>query len=108
MSAYLMHRNQDVFPDPDVFDPTRWINQPPKVLRARERYFVPFARGFRMCLGQNLAMCGLYITLGTIFRRYEAFDSPDMGPLTYVDYFNVFSPEDAQPLKEVKAQRVTS
>lgn len=108
MSTYLMHRKPDVFPDPDTFDPARWINQPPEVLRARERCFVPFTRGSRTCLGQNLAMCELYVALGTLFRRYEKFDVQDVGLLSYMDYVNIFNPDDAKPLTEVRAERVTS
>lgn len=61
-----------------------------------------------MCLGQNLALCELYIALGTIFRCYGTFKTTDVGPLTYVDYFNIFHPDHSQPLKDVRAQRVMS
>jgi cytochrome P450 len=103
-----MHRNPEAFPQPDVFDPKRWINQPAEVLRAREACFVPFSKGSRNCLGQNLAMCELYIALGTMFRRYEGFDAVNIGPLTYLDYFNIFHPDDCKPLTALKAERVKS
>jgi len=108
MSAYLMHRNPVAFPDPDVFDPSRWIDQPADVLRAREKCYAPFGRGSRNCIGQNLAMCELYVTFGTLFRRYEEFEAQDIGPLVYVDYFNAAHPDDAQPLTDVRAKRATS
>ncbi len=108
MSNYLMHRNSEAFPDPDVFDPMRWVNQPAEILRARERCFVPFARGSRNCLGQNLALCELYIALGTLFRRYEAFKARDIGRPVYIDYFNIFHPADAKPLMDLTAARASS
>jgi cytochrome P450 len=38
--------NKDIYPDPDKFIPERWINDP-----GLDRYFVPFGKGSRMCLG---------------------------------------------------------
>jgi cytochrome P450 len=95
----MLHRNSDAFPEPTRFDPTRWIDQPAEVAKARERCFVPFSRGSRMCIGQNLAMCELYVTLGTLFRRFDGLQAAYAGPLTYVDYFNSFHPQETQKLK---------
>ncbi|KAF8856412.1 cytochrome P450 [Acephala macrosclerotiorum] len=36
-----------------------------------DRYMVAFSRGTRMCLGINLAKAELYLTVATIFRRFE-------------------------------------
>lgn len=47
---YFVHMDPDIFPEPDNFDPERWI-------RARElgqpldRYLVAFSRGSRQCIG---------------------------------------------------------
>jgi cytochrome P450 len=38
--------NKDIYPDPEKFIPERWINNP-----GLDRYFVPFGKGSRMCLG---------------------------------------------------------
>jgi cytochrome P450 len=99
MSSYLQHRNPEAFPEPSKFDPTRWINQPPEVMRLMEKCFVPFSRGSRMCIGQNLAMCELYVTLGTLFRRFDDLRPTYHGPLEYIDLFNIYHPEEAQKLK---------
>src|SRR5262245_288515 len=99
MSSYMMHRNKDVFPDPATFDPSRWINDAPEIIRSREKCLVPFSRGQRMCIGQNLAMCELYVTLGSLFRRFEHLQTPYLGPLTYLDYFTAYHPDDFPKLK---------
>jgi cytochrome P450 len=57
--------NQSIFPNPESFIPERWINRP-----NLERYFVPFGKGSRSCLGVNLAQAELYITLATVFSRF--------------------------------------
>jgi cytochrome P450 len=38
--------NEDIFKDPKVFRPERWLENP-----ELERYFVPFGKGSRQCLG---------------------------------------------------------
>jgi len=102
MSTWILHRRKDVFPDPDAFDPTRWTGTPEK-LREQERWLVPFSRGTRGCLGQNLAMCELYVTLAMLFRRFEALEAYDCGPedMVYVDAFSAFHPRDARPFRVV-------
>ncbi|KUL84200.1 hypothetical protein ZTR_06934 [Talaromyces verruculosus] len=58
--------NKDIYPDPDKFIPERWINDP-----GLDRYFVPFGKGSRMCLGINLAQAELYLAIATIFGRFD-------------------------------------
>lgn len=95
MSTYLQHRNTQAFPDPAVFDPERWTG--PSSLAGK--CFVPFSRGSRSCIGQNLAMCEMYVTLGTLFLRFGNLAARDVGELTYVDYLNPFHPDKSQKLK---------
>lgn len=102
MSSWILHRREDVFPNPDVFDPTRWVG-PPEELREQERCFVPFSSGTRSCLGQNLAMCEMYVTLAMIFRRFEALEAYDCGPedMVYVEAFSAFHPRKARSFRVV-------
>ncbi|KAK3346444.1 cytochrome P450 family protein [Lasiosphaeria hispida] len=66
--------NGDIFEDPGVFRPERWLERP-----ELERYFVPFGKGSRQCLGINLAMAELYITIATVFTqfKFELFDTDE-------------------------------
>lgn len=70
MSAWILHHNTEAFPNPTVFDPDRWMNDDPEKLRFREKCMIPFGRGSRNCIGQNLAMCELYSTVAAIFHRF--------------------------------------
>lgn len=96
-----MHRHPAIFPDPDKFDPQRWMD--PGEARRLDKYFTAFSKGNRMCIGMNLAMCELYVTVGHLFRRFSDLRSLDTGPedLVYEDYFAPFHPENAKPLKIV-------
>lgn len=95
MSSYLIHRNKDIFPNPDTFDPSRWLD--PVALRKLDRYLASFSKAqgsvwewrrfsylsihFKFQKpknqfiltkrGNSLAYSEVYITLGTIFRRYQ-------------------------------------
>ncbi|KEZ38926.1 hypothetical protein SAPIO_CDS10264 [Scedosporium apiospermum] len=66
MTTYDILMNENIFPDPKSFIPERWINHP-----ELEKYFVPFGKGSRQCLGINLAQAELYITIATIYTRFE-------------------------------------
>ena len=49
MTNFLIFRNEDIFPNPRQFVPERWID--PTERRRLEKYFQPFSRGTRNCLG---------------------------------------------------------
>ncbi|KAK7420830.1 hypothetical protein QQZ08_010231 [Neonectria magnoliae] len=101
MSSWMMHHDPVAFPDPEVFDPTCWTN--PSTFHEREKCLVPFSRGRRMCIGHNFAWCELYVTLGTLFRRFE-----DLRPfevtaedMVYEEYFTAFNPPDKRKFRVV-------
>ena len=57
--AYSLHRNPDVFPDPESWKPERWL-QPSDKQEEMKRWFWAFGSGGRMCVGSNLAMQSTY------------------------------------------------
>jgi cytochrome P450 len=50
MSPYTLHRNSDVFPNPLVFNPERWLGEAKEVAEMR-KWFWGFSGGGRMCIG---------------------------------------------------------
>ncbi|TVY42774.1 Cytochrome P450 monooxygenase [Lachnellula subtilissima] len=50
MSAYFMHMDPDIFPEPHKFIPERWLGEYNPLM---DRNFVPFAKGSRGCLGEK-------------------------------------------------------
>lgn len=46
MTTYDILMNKDIFVEPKKFNPQRWIEKP-----ELDKYFVPFGRGSRQCMG---------------------------------------------------------
>jgi len=66
--------NSDIFPEPEKFDPTRWINPQPTKNNPSgrlDKYLTSFSKGSRSCLGINLAYAELYLTVACIFLRFD-------------------------------------
>jgi len=73
-TALLLHENPNNFPDFSTFRPERWLGEGQdkgKVGVKLKRYLVPFSRGTRRCVGENLAWAEMYATLAVIVRRFE-------------------------------------
>jgi len=68
MDNYSLHHDEDIFPDSHRFWPERWQTSESK---QNEKFVNAFGAGPRQCLGINLAFCELYLTVATIFRRFE-------------------------------------
>ena len=65
MSAYTLHSYERVFPDPHSFVPDRWLEGDVDLMR---KYWVPFGRGSRACIGISLAYVELYHVIAAVFR----------------------------------------
>ncbi|KAE8393149.1 cytochrome P450 [Aspergillus alliaceus] len=69
-SPLYFHYNEDVFPSPTVYTPSRWLvegQQKSKMLS----YFHPFSRGTRQCIGRNLSLIEQKIVLAMFVRRFD-------------------------------------
>lgn len=69
MSSVLIHDNPDIYPEPSVFNPDRWLAEDSQ--KHLHRYLVPFGKGTRMCAGMNLAYAEIYLALASVFRRFD-------------------------------------
>lgn len=65
-SIYLVHSDPDTWPDPERFDPTRFLDKKPTPYT----YF-PFGGGLRRCIGEAFALYEMRIVLATILRELE-------------------------------------
>lgn len=65
MTTVLVHNDPSIFPDPHLFRPERWIENP-----RLDRFLVSFSKGSRQCLGIYLAYAEIYLCLYAIFSRF--------------------------------------
>ena len=70
----LVHRREDVYPEPDAFRPERFLREPPGTYS-----WIPFGGGVRRCLGAAFAQVEMQVVLETIARsaRLEAVGEPE-------------------------------
>jgi cytochrome P450 len=63
---YLLHRREDVYPEPHAFSPERFLEQP-----AGTYTWIPFGGGVRRCLGASFAMFEMKQVLSALVERLE-------------------------------------
>lgn len=69
MSPYLTHRDPRFWPNPEGFDPDRFL--PEEDQRRPKGAYFPFAFGPRKCLGETFAMMEARLILATVVQRVE-------------------------------------
>lgn len=75
--AHSVHRiNESVFPEPDRFNPERWLE--PEGDAERKRAFFAFANGGRGCVGKHLALAEMKILLRDVYARYSTLPEEGM------------------------------
>jgi len=51
-------RDREAFPDPDSYDPYRWLTPAGDALREdplRDKFYIPFSKGSNICMGNKYA-----------------------------------------------------
>ncbi len=65
-SIYLVHRNPEIYPEPQRFRPERFLETPPGTYT-----WIPFGGGVRRCLGASFAQFEMTVVLKELLRRHQ-------------------------------------
>ncbi|KAF2653649.1 cytochrome P450 [Lophiostoma macrostomum CBS 122681] len=85
-SAYTVHRNEDVFPDPEAWKPERWLEATPEQLTAMRRWFWAFGSGPSMCIGSNFSLYSMKFCITAIYSNF-ASTIHDHGDMELMDAY---------------------
>ncbi|MFD5451514.1 cytochrome P450 [Streptomyces sp. NPDC003470] len=68
-SAYALHHNPELFPDPETFDPGRWEGE--RAALVPRGALLPFGAGSHKCIGDVLALTETALVVATVAARWR-------------------------------------
>ncbi|KAL9614004.1 MAG: hypothetical protein Q9167_001484 [Letrouitia subvulpina] len=66
---YLINRQPHIFPNPELFDPSRWLI-PPNDYRELAKSMWTYSSGPRACIGRELSLAVMKTVLAEIYSRF--------------------------------------
>ncbi|XP_015784399.1 cytochrome P450 4C1-like [Tetranychus urticae] len=78
---HMIHRDENIFPNPNVYNPDRF--NPERLTSIPACGFIPFSMGPRNCIGQKFAYLEIKIVLAFILKHFTIISTEPMDKITY-------------------------
>jgi cytochrome P450 len=69
ITPYVTHHDPTYWNDPETFDPERFTSE--NITKRSKDIYYPFGAGPHVCIGNNLAMMEMQLTLTMIYQRFK-------------------------------------
>lgn len=102
LSPWLLHRRAEAWPDPERFDPGRFVRNEPGRSAPRADY-IPFGAGPRLCIGRDVALVQTVLILARLLRDRRVVRPPDATDVR-VDAVVTLRPHGGLPLRLLPAR----
>ncbi len=104
ISPWLLHRREQDWPQPEVFDPARFLERGDRrgnrAARAAGGSYLPFGAGPRLCIGRDFSLVESVLMLATLLRGHIVEPvGPDAGKPVEVDALVTMRPRGGLPLR---------
>jgi cytochrome P450 len=74
-NLYSMSKDEEMFPNPDKFDPERYLNPDPNLPKPNTTFFFGFGR--RICPGMHVAQNSLFIAMARLLWAFDILPPHD-------------------------------
>ncbi|KAK1146756.1 hypothetical protein N8T08_002517 [Aspergillus melleus] len=71
VNPWVVHRDPNAFPEPDVFRPERWLESSPEKLQEMEKAYFNFGAGSRSCVGKAISLMEMQKIIPQLLRSFE-------------------------------------
>jgi cytochrome P450 len=78
-SPYAVHHDPAYYPEPDRFDPDRWL--PERAAGRPRTAYIPFIAGVHACIGEAFSWTEMSTVLSAVLHRWELRPAPGRRPV---------------------------
>lgn len=71
INAWVTQHDRDVFPNPEQFEPERWLEASEEQLKTMNQSFFAFGAGPRTCIGRHIAMMEMAKVVPEVLHNFE-------------------------------------
>lgn len=71
INPWVVQHDPDIFPNPEAFEPERWLKADSERLINMERAFLNFGAGSRQCIGRNISLIEMRKIIPQLLREFD-------------------------------------